>query len=353
MAVYSTSAEPFPVSHAPGQTPRPNVRIAFLGDVMLGRGVAARIGEREPAGFWGDLCPILLRSDLVVANLECAVTEHRSRWSRTPKRFHFRAPPAAVDVLLAGGIRAVCLANNHVLDYQEEGLRETLVNLEAAGIAHAGAGLDLGRAREPAIIDLGDLRVAVLAFTDNEPSWAAAEERPGVSYLRFLPTPRPLQAVRHAVRRARDAGATFIVLSVHWGPNRTERPPRRFRAFARAAINIGVDLVHGHSAHRFHGVEIYRGQPILYDTGEALDDYQVDPEIRNDRSFVFLTEIEDQQVRSLRLVPIRIRSGRVGLGRGSDFEETCDRMEVLSAELGTGLEREDDGLVIRLTSRDR
>ena len=353
MSGNPTSEDTFPVSLASNRTGRSSVRIALLGDVMLGRGVAARIGRREPTDFWGDLRPILLASDLVVANLECAITEHGSRWSRTPKRFHFRSPPAAVDVLLAGGIRAVSLANNHVLDYEEEGLRETLASLETAGIAHAGAGEDLTRAREPAIVDADDLRVAIVAFTDNAPGWAATRDRAGISHLRFLPSPRPLDAVRSAVRRARAHGARFVILSLHWGPNRVERPPWRFRAFARAALALGVDLVHGHSAHRFQGIEIHRGRPILYDTGEALDDYAVDPEMRNDRSFVFLAEIEGCRVRSLVLVPILIRSGVVGLGRGRDFEETCERMRILSAELGTRVERERDGLVVRLPAGNR
>lgn len=353
MSGYPTSEEDVRVSPESSRTGRPTVTMAFLGDVMLGRDVAARIGERELAGFWGDLRPILVGSDLVVANLECAITGHESPWSRTPKRFHFRAPSAAVDVLIAGGVRAVSVANNHVLDYEEEGLRETLANLDAAGIVHAGAGEELARAREPAIVDAGDLRVAIVAFTDNEPGWAAAKDRPGVAYLRFLPTPGPLDAVRRAVRRARDDGARFVVLSLHWGPNWAERPPRRFRRFARAAIALGVDLVHGHSAHRFQGVEIHRGRPILYDTGEALDDYEVDPEMRNDRSFVFLVDVEGRRVRALTLVPILLRSGEVGLGRDRDFEETCERMQVLSAELGTRFERNRDGLVVRLPGRNR
>ena len=141
-------------------------------------------------------------------------------------------------------------------------------------------------------------------------------------------------------------GASFIVLSLHWGANMVERPPRPFRRFARAALDRGVDMIHGHSAHIFQGVEVHHGKPILYDTGEALDDYAIDPVLRNDRSFIILADLEDARVRALRLVPILLRGTQVGLARGRDFEETCRRMQMLSAEMGTRARPGPHGLTI-------
>ncbi len=315
---------------------------------MLGRGVAEEIARRDPASFWGDLRPMLLGSDLVVANLECAITSHSVPWTRTRKAFHFRAPPQAVKVLRAAGVRAVSLANNHVLDFEEAGLRDTLRYLDAAGIAHAGAGENLEEAREPAIVEAGGQKIGIVAFTDNEPGWAARPHRPGTSFLRFLPTPGALRLVERSVARARDRGAELVVLSAHWGPNMVQRPRRPFRWFARAAIDRGVGLIHGHSAHIFHGVEIHHGAPILYDTGEGLDDYAIDPELRNDRSFVFLADLEGPRVHALKLVPIRIGGTQVRLARGRDFEETCRRMQALSREMGSAPRRDRHGLTIAI-----
>lgn len=346
MSSHSTSGDPLRVSSPAAGSGRSSITIAFLGDVMLGRGVAEDVGRREPASFWGDLVPILAASDLVVANLECAITKLTVPWTRTRKAFHFRAPPDAVEVLRAGRVGAVALANNHVLDFEEEGLLDTLRHLDTAGIAHAGAGETLDQAREPAVVAVGALAMGIAAFTDNEPGWAAGPGRPGTSQLRFLPTPGALRIVERSVARAREKGASFIVLSLHWGYNMVERPPRPFRGFARAALERGVDLIHGHSAHIFQGVEIHHGKPILYDTGEALDDYAVDPVLRNDRSFVFLADVEGPRVRALRLVPILQQGTRVGLARGLDFEDACRRMQVLSAEMGTPTRPAPHGLTI-------
>src|SRR4029453_9823166 len=87
--------------------------LALIGDVMLGRGVAEEIAHRAPESFWGDTLPLLRQADLVVAGLECAITTHPVPWTRTPKVFHFKAPPRATAVLKAGGMQLVSLANNH------------------------------------------------------------------------------------------------------------------------------------------------------------------------------------------------------------------------------------------------
>lgn len=95
------------------------VTIAFIGDVMLGRGVNEEIKEQPPEFFWGDVLPILQQADAVVANLECAITKHQQQYRRVPKVYHFRADPAAVDLLRVANIRCVNLANNHILDFEE------------------------------------------------------------------------------------------------------------------------------------------------------------------------------------------------------------------------------------------
>lgn len=311
---------------------------------MLGRGVAAEIDRRTPASFWGDLRPLLLGADLVLANLECAITTHTAPWCRTPKVFHFRAPPGAVEVLKAGGVGVVSLANNHVLDFEEEGLADTIRYLDAAGIAHAGAGENLQAASKPAIVEAAGLKVGVVAFTDNEPGWAAGVERPGTNYLAMGRDTHALETVEQGLTSARDRGADFVVLSLHWGPNMVLRPPASFREFAAAALDLGADLIHGHSAHVFQGVEIRRGRPILYDTGDVLDDYAVDPVLRNDRSFVFLADVDIGGVRGLRMAPVRLRYAVVNLAMGRDAEEACARMQELSAEMDTRLVRIDSEL---------
>jgi poly-gamma-glutamate synthesis protein (capsule biosynthesis protein) len=313
--------------------------LAFVGDVVLTRGLDGEMARRPPESFWGSVLPLLRSADAVIANLECAITEHTQPWQKTPKVFYLRADPSAIDVLRAANIRCVSLANNHTLDFGEEGLEDTLRHLDAAGIRHAGAGAGLAQAAEPAVIDAAGLRVGIVSFTDNEPPFAAGPDQPGTNYLEIAADPPVVARVEQAAARARQRAAELVVLSLHWGPNMRRRPSPEFRAFARAALDHSVNLVHGHSAHLFQGVERYRRGLVLYDTGNILDDFPVDPDFRKDWSFVFLVEADAAGLHRLRLVPVRLGYGRVDLATGAEFDAIVERMRSLCAALGTPVGR--------------
>lgn len=322
--------------------------LALIGDVMLGRLVNEVLATRPPAETWGDVAPVLRAADAVFANLECAITNHRGKWPHGFKVFHFRADPSATDVLEAGNIRYVSLANNHVLDFDVQGLLDTLAHLDAAGIAHAGAGRDPDDAMRPAVVTVGGLTVGVIATTDNEPAFAAGPDRPGTCFTEIRADPTVLAPIEQQVAALRAAGADLVVLSVHWGPNMVERPPPRFRDFAHAVLDRGVDLLHGHSAHIFQAVERHGRGLILYDTGDFVDDYAVDPELRNDRSFVFLVELDRRGLRRLRMLPVELGFARVDLARGATFDAICERMQRLCAEFETPLTATGTGLELAL-----
>ena len=319
------------------------ITLALTGDVMLGRGVNEALRSALPGEPWGDLLPLLLSADLRVINLECAITEHERPWSRTPKVFHFRADPSAVEVLRAARVDACALANNHTLDFEEKGLLDTLAHLETAGIRHAGAGRNLEEAAQPVLLDGG---VALVAFTDNEPPFAASPETPGTNYLPVSTEPEVLRRVEEAIGAAREAGARTVVFSNHWGPNMVRRPKAAFRRFARAVVDRGADVYYGHSAHVFQGVEVYRGKPILYDTGDFIDDYAVDPDLRNDRSFLFRISMEDGDLRRLELFPVVLPYARVELAGGEEREAIFALMQDLSAGMDTFFDRREDRLVL-------
>jgi poly-gamma-glutamate synthesis protein (capsule biosynthesis protein) len=321
--------------------------LAFVGDIILSRGLNLEMARRSPESFWGNVLPLLHSADAVIANLECAITTHTQHWQKSPKVFYLRADPSAVGVLRAGRIECVSLANNHSLDFGEEGLRDTLHQLDAGGIRHTGAGGDLADAETPAVIDAAGLKVGIVSLTDNEPDFAAGLGQPGTNYLEIENNPTAAQRVAEAAAQARQMGAELVVLSLHWGPNMQRRPSPEFRAFARAAMDIGVDMIYGHSAHVFQGVECFRQGLVLYDTGNFLADFPIDPDLRNDWSFVFLVEAEATGLHRLRLVPVCLSYGRVDLATGAEFEAIVQRMRSLCLALGTPVVRTREGLEAR------
>jgi poly-gamma-glutamate synthesis protein (capsule biosynthesis protein) len=292
--------------------------------------------------------------DGLFVNLECCLSTRGERWTRTHRPFHFRADPDwAVPALEAAGVEWATLANNHLLDYGETALLDTLDHLDSAGIAHSGAGEDEAHARSPAIVTVeaaegaDDLRIAFVAATDNTPEFAADADSPGTAYLDLSEEAEAREPIAEMLARARETDPDLLVVSLHWGPNMVEEPPGHFRRFGRWLAERGVDLVHGHSAHVFQGVEVHDGTPILYDCGDFVDDYAVDDELRNDRSFLFEVAVaSDGEIRELRLVPTEIRNCEVREASRRAAAWSRARMRELSAAFGTEFEDEDGELVL-------
>lgn len=326
------------------------VSLGLTGDVMLGRTVDIRQQDRVPASVWGTTLDHLQALDGLLVNLECVLSTRGERWRRTDRPFHFRADPRwAIPTLAAADVDCCALANNHVLDFETVALADTLEHLDDAGIARSGAGRTLDEALEPASFSVDGLDVAVVSFTDNTPEFAAGPNSPGVAHVSMdVDDATCVDRVTEALARARDRRPDLLVASLHAGPNMVEEPSERHRRFAHWLAAAGVDLVHGHSAHVFQGVEVHDGTLILHDCGDFVDDYRVDSRLRNDRSFLFEVSLTDGDLRHLRLRPTEIRDCRVHLAGRRAGEWARERMQQLSASFGTEFERDGDRLVLSL-----
>ncbi len=308
--------------------------LLFAGDVMLGRLVNETLKHRPPASPWGDTLPIFRSADWRMCNLECVIADRGTPWTITPKVFHFRSDARNVAVLRAAAIDAVSLANNHTLDFGYDALSEMLGALDGAGIRRAGAGRRFAEASSPAVFDNAAGKLAVIAFSDNQPDWEATDERPGIFYVPVDVAEERARRLFRLVGRTRE-DADLLVVSAHWGPNWGYAPPPNHVPFARALIDAGADVVFGHSGHVCRGVEIYRGRPIVYCAGDFVDDYAVDLTERNDRSFIFVVRTDAGRIRGVTLHPTVIRDFQARRARGRERGEIVVTMQRLCADLGT------------------
>lgn len=314
------------------------VTVALAGDTMLGRGVGRALATTPPEDLVApEVRAALGEADLVVLNLECCISGRGRPWDAPGKPFFFRAPPRAVELLVLLGADCVTLANNHALDYGFDALADTLEHLAGAGIAAVGAGPDLERARRPATLAAGGLRVAVLGVTDHPPDFAAGPDRPGVAFADLR-------------RRVPDwlaegvgaADAEVVLVTPHWGPNMTSEPVGHVRRAAAALVDAGATLVAGHSAHVPHGV----AGPVLYDLGDFLDDYRVDPRLRNDLGLLFLVTLDGRGPVRLEALPLKLDFCHTRLATGEDAAWTRRRFRSACTALGTTVEEEADRLTV-------
>lgn len=311
------------------------VKLIFGGDVMLGRLVADEIRARTPLYPLGRIAPLMKSADLTIVNLECAITTSDKLWHGEPKPFYFGAPPQAVEGLVDAGVDLVSLANNHSLDFDYKGLSDTQVHLQSYNIAYAGAGNNLDEARTPAIIEKNGIRFGMVAYCDHQEEFAATGSRPGIAYIDLENEKLALKLLQQDLDGMKRAGVNWPILSLHWGPNMVERPSERFVRIAHTALDMGYRILFGHSAHVFHGIEIYKGCPIIYSAGDLVDDYYVDPYFRNDHSLLFELELTITGLKSIRLHPVFIEECRTQPANGLQADYIAKKMTEYCAEMGT------------------
>lgn len=231
-----------------------------------------------PGYIWGDALDELekVAPDLRIINLETSVTKSDDYWKG--KEIHYRMHPENIDCITAAKIDVCSLANNHVLDWDYAGLKETLETLREAKMGSVGAGMNLKEAESPVIMEVkGKGRVIVFAFgspTSGVPlNWAASGKRPGIN----LPgdfSDDAIQRIQKRVQEVKQAG-NIVVVSIHWGGNRGYQVPHGEIDFAHQLIDkAGVDIIHGHSSHHVKGFEVYQDRLILYGCGDFLNDYE-------------------------------------------------------------------------------
>lgn len=310
------------------------ITLALAGDTMLGRGVAETLSSAPPESLVApEVVAAAREADLFVLNLECCISERGSPWPDPGKPFFFRAPPAAVRTLTHLGVDCVTLANNHALDYGEEALLDTFAHLEAAGIRWVGAGGTLERARAPVVLEARGFRLAVLGVTDHPADFAAGPGSPGVAYADLR---EGVPAWLAEAVAAAGAEADAVLVTPHWGPNMVPEPVPHVRRAAEELVEAGATLVAGHSAHVFHGA---RG-PVLYDLGDFLDDYAVDPVLRNDLGLLFLVSLDADGPRRIEALPLKLDYCRTRLAEGEEAAWIRRRFREACAAMGTAVDEE-------------
>lgn len=268
------------------------LRAAFTGDIILARGYESSIIPTYGVEYiFAQVHDLLEPLDLTSVNLECpfttATTQHPT------KGIVFKSNPSNVAGLTYIGTDFASLANNHIIDYMEAGLQETMFVLDTAGIIHTGANMNDVLARRARFISRNGLSLAMLAFSDRtgqynnlQPFLDAGRSRPGFAMWNR-------SAIEATIPEA-DELADFVILNVHsgseykyepqvvartglepWDPEIIEfevMPDTTERLIRQYAIENGADLVVTHHPHVMQGFEVYQGKLIAHSMGNFAFD---------------------------------------------------------------------------------
>lgn len=250
-----------------------DITLLFTGDLVL---------DVPDADYWlSGIAPALLAADVAIGHLEVPHTLSVDALAGDVPAPG--APPENLEALRSAGFTALTLAGNHIADCGPAGIADTRAGLDRLGILHTGAGKDLTEAAQPAIIQRGGRKIALLSYNlvGPEIAWAGRKQA-GCNYLRVetrdgspIAPAAPLAVFVDDKRLADEiaaarANADLVVVALHKGIVHTPAVLAPYeRPAAQAAIDAGADIVVGHHPHIARGIEIYKGKPIFHGLGNG------------------------------------------------------------------------------------
>jgi poly-gamma-glutamate capsule biosynthesis protein CapA/YwtB (metallophosphatase superfamily) len=300
-----------------------NLVVAVGGDVLPESNWSAPV---DAARLLSSMRVEFARADLVFVNLEEPITSSDAVTSgknaeevKAEIDYVLHARNGSIPVMIKrSGVGLVGLANNHMMDYAEPGLLETLGAFRSAELPVVGAGLKR-EAEGPYIFAKKGRRVAFLAFSDVVPPRSRA-----TSHRQGIASSKNTRDLIGAIRRARQQ-ADFVVLMIHWGGQGSHLITPRQRQLAQIVAQAGCDAVVGMHPHVLQGIEYVGSTPVFYSIGNFAF-----PAGRADHRESLLVKLvlSGNRLDRVELVPIEVsRAGAPRSAKKLRREEILDHLD--------------------------
>jgi len=238
--------------------------LVVTGDIMLGRYIDLDYEQNKSDPF-EKISAILSNSDITLGNLECSLARDPKKLKPVLTGYVFRSDEAYGKLLKGAKFDSLTIANNHALGGGNTAVFKTIEVLDGMGIVHFGGGANLAEAKKYKIIERKGVRVGFLGTTMECPdTYPAGENSPGVYKCSEV-------SIIEDIKEAKKY-CDLLVVSIHWGKEKTlELTPVQIR-LARKMIEEGADAVIGNHPHVIQGFELYKGKFIVYSLGNLVFD---------------------------------------------------------------------------------
>lgn len=301
------------------------VKLLFAGDVLLDEHYAVMANLRDRGGnveeaFSTGLLEMMRSADAFMLNNEFTFT---NRGEPTEgKKFTFRANPEKVSVLQDIGVDIVSVANNHIYDYGEISLLDTLDTLDDAGIAYTGAGRNREEAMKPVYLIANGMKIGIIGATQIERNGTpdtkeATENTPGV--LRCMDTTNLLQVITQM-----EEVCDYTILYIHWGTESQEEIDWLQAEQASVYAEAGVDLIIGNHSHCLQKIDVVSGVPVIYSLGNFWFNS------RTQNSCVVEIVLKEKELHTFKFVPCKQEDSRTRLLEGTEKQGVLNYMRGIS-----------------------
>jgi poly-gamma-glutamate capsule biosynthesis protein CapA/YwtB (metallophosphatase superfamily) len=297
-----------------------SVKLTFVGDVMFAGNVEELLkknGWDYPYRFMKEY---LDKADITIANLETPIS---TRGTAQTKEYVYRSSVAALPSFKNAGFDLVNTANNHIMDYGVEALRDTMDALDQADIKRVGIGNTAEEAYKPVIMERNGIKVAFLGFSRNVPDtgWFVGKQKPGVAET--YTTKLPLEAISKARKEA-----DIVVVIAHWGVERKDVPVKEQTDLAHKYIDEGADLVIASHPHVLQGFEQYKDKWIAYSLGNFI--FTTNAEPTTWETMVLDAVCTKDRKCSLQMLPVLTKGAQPVRMTEADGTKLMDRMTRIS-----------------------
>ncbi len=315
------------------------VSLIAVGDVMIG-GHVKEFTDQFGFGYPFEITRVILAgADLTFCNLEGPLSTKGIKEEN--KEFAFRTNPKAAEGLANAGFDVVSLANNHIMDYGQDALFETIAHLEKNNIKGIGAGKDLSSSRKPALFEVNGVTIAFLAYAFTFPLHFYAEpDKPGSA-------PGVSEFIERDIKKAKKKN-DIVIVSFHWGAELMTEPKEYQIKIGHSAIDWGATIVLGHHPHILQGIELYNNGLIAYSLGNfALGSYS-----KNVKDGMILSiRFNKAGVSEAKIIPISVYNIDVlfqpKVLKGDEAKRVIDNLKEISRIFNTEIEFADNtGVVV-------
>jgi len=232
------------------------MKLLICGDTVPTAGSAPLFAAGDIDGLFGKVADVFGENDHVVLNLECALTDGENRIRKCGP--NLKGPVETAKTLKKAGVTHCTLANNHVLDFGVEGLKDTQKLLDEAGIVWFGAGENDETAMEPCFIEQDGVKVAILAFNEHEYTYALPDQAGAAPFEPFSAMVKVAEARKQA---------DYVIVLYHGGKEYCEYPSPRLRNACHAMAKLGADAVFCQHSHIIGCMEKVGDSTIVYGQG--------------------------------------------------------------------------------------
>jgi poly-gamma-glutamate capsule biosynthesis protein CapA/YwtB (metallophosphatase superfamily) len=291
---------------AAAKPPPVRLTLAASGDLLIHSPLFERaraLGNGEDYDFkpmFRYVKPRIAGADLAICHLETPLT------TGTPRGYPvFAAPADLATAIKDTGWDACTTASNHTLDAGQEGVDETVRELDRAGVRHAGSYRSAAARDETSMLEAKGVRIALLAYTDT---------------TNGVPLPKPYsvnlarrERILADARRARQRGAEAVIVSLHWGAEYQHEPSAKQRRLAEALTRSpDVSAVVGQHVHVVQPIRRVNRKIVVFGEGNFLS-HQTEaccPAASQDGLIAFLTIVaqgDRARVEGVEHVPTWVR----------------------------------------------